>query len=569
VCVCVLLVEGNNLSNIDAFLIVPQIHLMMGIAIRRESTQGVSEINEAVNVMDFFQTQILPELQDANHASRPVVKATSIKFVSVFRKQFTRENLVQLLPLLIAHLASPIVVVHTFAAYTIERILLAKDDTTKQPKISSADFAPFVEKVFSALFVIIDNEVWNENDYVMKCVTRCLSKAGEAVIPVTQIVITKLTAALGRVAKNPRNPQFNHYLFESIAVLVGSVCSKDPSATIISTFEGLLFEPFNVILQMDIAEFTPYVFQVLAQLLEFRPRESGLGQSYTQLFPPLLTPDLWEKKGNVPALARLIQAYIKNAAGELTGSINPILGVFQKLLSLKATEGSAFEILSSAIVHFPQEAMGPRLGTIFQLILTKLMSSKTPKYTRLVTQFFGLFVGKYGAQVFFDKANAMQPGLAVTLLVQVWNPRILKDPPVQRMEAKVQVIGLTKLLCETPALLADANGQAIWAQTLAGVVTVLTSASFKSTGTDADFDDDVLDTQYDAQFSKLANAGAKVEDLFPEVTDPAANFVQSLHRLSLSQPGQLMPLIQQGLSADPKLIAGLESLFTLAGVRLA
>jgi exportin-2 (importin alpha re-exporter) len=542
---------------------------MMGIAIRRESTQGVSEINEAVNVMDFFQTQILPELQDTNHASRPVLKATSIKFVSVFRNQFTRENLVQLMPLLIHHLGSPIVVVHTFAAYTIERILLAKEvvGTTKQPKIASADFKPFLEPLFGALFVIIDNEEWNENDYVMKCVTRSLSKAGEGVIPVTQIVITKLTTALGRVAKNPRNPQFNHYLFESIAVLVGSVCSKDPSATV--TFESLLFEPFNIILQMDIAEFTPYVFQVLAQLLEFRPRESGLGQSYTQLFQPLLTPDLWEKKGNVPALARLIQAYIKKSPGELTQSINPILGVFQKLLSSKATEGSAFDLLSSAIVHFAQEAMQPRLGTIFQLILTKLMSSKTPKYTRLVTQFFALFVGKFGGQAFVDSINVMQNGLAINLLAQVWNPRILKDPPVQRMEAKVQVIGLTKLLCETPALLADPNGQAIWAQTLAGLVTVLTSASFKATTTEVDVDDDVLETQYDAQYSKLASTGAKVEDLFAEVPDPSANFVHSLHRLSSSQPGMLMPLIQQGLSADPKLLTGLQSLFQHVGVSLA
>jgi exportin-2 (importin alpha re-exporter) len=188
---------------------------------------------------------------------------------------------------------------------------------------------------------------------------------------------------------------------------------------------------------------------------------------------------------------------------------------------------------------------------------------------RLVTQFFALFVGKYGAKAFVDNINVMQNGLAVNLLAQVWNPRILKDPPVQRMEAKVQVIGLTKLLCETPALLADANGQGIWAQTLAGLVTVLTSASFKATATEVDVDDDVLETQYDAQYSKLANTGAKVEDLFVEVPDPSANFVHSLHRLSSSHPGMLMPLIQQGLSPDPKLLTGLESLFQHAGVSLA
>jgi len=290
---------------------------MMGIAIRRESSLGVSEVNDAVNVMDFFQKQILPELQDSNHASRPVVKAASIKFVSVFRNQFSRENLVQLMPTLIAHLGSPIIVVHTFAAYAIERILFTKEEVGghKRPKITGAELKPFMESLFTALFAIVDNEEQNENDYVMKCVMRALSTAGEDIIAVTQIVLTKLTAALGRVAKNPRNPHFNHYLFESIAILVKYVCSKDPSAT--ESFEGLLFEPFNIILQMDIAEFTPYVFQILAQLLEYRPAGSGLGQAYGQLFQPLLMPALWEKQGNVPALAHLMQAYIQQAAVEL------------------------------------------------------------------------------------------------------------------------------------------------------------------------------------------------------------------------------------------------------------
>ena len=154
---------------------------MMGIAIKRESSAGVSEVTEGVNVMDFFQTQILPELQDTNHSSRPVVKASALKFVSVFRKQFTRENLVRLMPLLIAHLASPVVVVHTFAAYAIERILFTKEEVTggaSVPKIRSADLTAFVEPLFTGLFAIVDNEEHNENDYVMKCVMRALYGLG-------------------------------------------------------------------------------------------------------------------------------------------------------------------------------------------------------------------------------------------------------------------------------------------------------------------------------------------------------------------------------------------------------
>ena len=31
------------------------------------------------------------------------------------------------------------------------------------------------------------------------------------------------------------------------------------------------------------------------------------GQGYKNLFPPLLSPPVWERKGNIPAVTRLIQ----------------------------------------------------------------------------------------------------------------------------------------------------------------------------------------------------------------------------------------------------------------------
>ena len=48
--------------------------------------------------------------------------------------------------------------------------LVAKDVTTKQPKFGRADLQPFLQSLFTALFGIVDNVEWNENDYVMKCV---------------------------------------------------------------------------------------------------------------------------------------------------------------------------------------------------------------------------------------------------------------------------------------------------------------------------------------------------------------------------------------------------------------
>ena len=56
------------------------------------------------------------------------------------------------------------------------------------------------------------------------------------------------------------------------------------------------------------------------------------------LFGPLLTPVIWESKGNVPGVTRLVVAYIEKGGAKLMlegGFLMPVLGVFQKLISSK------------------------------------------------------------------------------------------------------------------------------------------------------------------------------------------------------------------------------------------
>lgn len=543
------------------------VHLMMSIAIRTESNlYGVSELNSGVNLLDFFQSQIIPELQDKNHSSRPVVKATSLKFVSVFRNQFTKDQLLLLIPMITQHLESPVVVVHTFAAYTIERILMTTEnpqDRTKGFVVRSGDIQAYLDPIFTALFAIVDNQQLDVNDYVMKCVMRVLSTAGESVTSVTKIVIEKLTGVLIRISKNPQNPQFNHYVFESIALLVRNVCSLNPQAT--EGFEPLLFEPFTTILQQDVMEFTPYVFQILAQLLEYRPAGAGLGHAYGQLWSPLLKPDIWEKRGNIPALVRLVQAYISKASSELLPQLNPILGVFQKLLSTKGSEASAFELLNSSLIHFPQEEMAARLPTIMKLILARLQEGKTPRLVVLVTHFFGLFIGRFGGTVFFDCCNGIQPGLGAMLLTQVWLPRLKTDPPTQRMQAKVQVISLARFMCDTPVLLGDTNGQHAFADALSAVVTILSSPTMKdqSDAGTVEIGDDVA---YDNKFSSLIYATKAVEDPFEELRNPQEFFTKAFHGVLSTHRQSIAPMIQ---SMDPKLVSGLEGLFKQSGLTLA
>jgi exportin-2 (importin alpha re-exporter) len=75
-----------------------------------------------------------------------------------------------------------------------------------------------------------------------------------------------LTQKLQAAARNPTRPHYNHYLFEALSLSIRIVCNTQPSA--VENFEKVLFPVFEQILQQDVQEFVPYVFQVQAKTLK-------------------------------------------------------------------------------------------------------------------------------------------------------------------------------------------------------------------------------------------------------------------------------------------------------------
>lgn len=96
------------------------------------------------------------------------------------------------------------------------------------------------------------------------------------------------------------------------------------------------------------------MFQLFAALLESRPSEA-LSDYYKALITPILMPDLWVSKGNVPALSRLLCSIIPRGGQDILANnqIEAVLGVFQNLITKKAKlESYAFDILESVISTF-------------------------------------------------------------------------------------------------------------------------------------------------------------------------------------------------------------------------
>ena len=142
------------------------------------------------------------------------------------------------------------------------------------------------------------------------------------------------------------------------------VCEGTPSA--LPVFERAIFGPAQVILAQDVtgeqqswggtdhAEFIPYIFQILAQLLELH-RADDLPAEYAALLGPLLSASLWEQRGNIPALARLWKALLTRGAPMIAanGQVQGLLGIFQRLVNSKINDVYAYELLQGLYEYLP------------------------------------------------------------------------------------------------------------------------------------------------------------------------------------------------------------------------
>ena len=75
------------------------IYLVVALTVKgKTAAQGATTTNEFVNIPDFFNQHIMPELQSANADERPVLKADALKFVTTFRSQIPKAQCVTVGP---------------------------------------------------------------------------------------------------------------------------------------------------------------------------------------------------------------------------------------------------------------------------------------------------------------------------------------------------------------------------------------------------------------------------------------------------------------------------------------
>ncbi|GMF78164.1 unnamed protein product [Aspergillus oryzae] len=325
-------------------------YLFSAIAAKGVATtsHGVTATNSLVSITDYLQKHLAADLV-AGDGVNPILKVDAIKYLYTFRSIITKEQWQEVLPLVVNHLGSSNYVVYSYAAIAVERALYLTDNQG-QPIIAPNTITPLAKDLLEHIFALIQKdpapEKVQENEFLMKCAMRVLIVIKEGVVPHTDSVLQNLINITEHRFAAPANPdKLEQALYPPFAgVLQGDVQGKDGYNSVATWF-----------LSTDVClEFMPYIFQLFAALLEANPSGS-LPNYYQNLVAPILMPVMWESKGNIPALVRLLSSIIARGSQYVLENqqLSNVLGIFQKLLSTKANESYGFDLLESVVANFP------------------------------------------------------------------------------------------------------------------------------------------------------------------------------------------------------------------------
>lgn len=100
-------------------------------------------------------------------------------------------------------------------------------------------------------------------------------------------------------------------------------------------------------------EFSPFVFQILSQLLELH--SDGLPDAYQALLQPILMAPLWMQRGNIPALTRLLRAVLEKGPNAIVqgNHLPAIRDITRFLLDSKANDAYGAEIVEALFQSIP------------------------------------------------------------------------------------------------------------------------------------------------------------------------------------------------------------------------
>ncbi|TNN21396.1 Exportin-2 isoform 2 [Schistosoma japonicum] len=570
--------NGGAWTSKDAALL-----LVTSVASRGKTEKhGVTVSTELVNLTTFFENHVLPELQNPNVNYLPVIKADCLRYAIAFRSLLPPMALVNLLNMTPVLLTASASVVQSYVASLIDKLLaMRRPDSHTDPLIPKEQVSE-PQLLIDSLLNILNNPEYCESVYVMRALMRVCCCLQERCLPSMTSLVSTLLSRLTQVTKNPSKPDFNHFLFETICLCIRLTCATEP--VLVLHFEAAFLPIFQDILQQDVVEFVPYVFQLISLMLEQYPLSQTVltncklqipvvngttesannprpSQAYSALLQRILVPSLWEPSRNVPSLVRLLQAYLLHDMDDVLAAnkITPILGVFQKLVGSSVNDVYAFALLNAILLAGPKDILMPTyFRQIFMVIFRRLQSCKKEKFMKAFASFIARMVLIYSPNELITLVDGIQSNLFARVLEKVLIPYaeaiitvplipstgFTKSADVSSLpstavctEWRVNSIGLIRFIAEAQDLLSDGGAyRDSWLPLMTKIVTGL--AAGPSRGGDV-----ASDLAVSTAMNSMVNGFQKDERFIEIDSDPSGQSAYSQLTFAIQKLPDLCPSI--------------------------
>ncbi|XP_049849075.1 exportin-2-like [Schistocerca gregaria] len=531
------------------------IYLITAIsAISRNYIKGVLTINPLVPLNPFFHQYILPELQQDRCLATPVVKADCLRFVVVFWRHLSIDWRDSMIPLILNCLKSQHVPVVSYASIILDAIATSRDPQSRMHCVPIDAVLPHLESIFGNLFAVGQGSAkpaLTENTYVGSAIAHLISYSKSHVVPYAVQCLTHLTNKLSRIYRNPIYPDYIHYLFEAISSIIKTLVVTG-NASVFQSAETHLLPAFLVILGEDIMDLTPYVFQIVAQLMEAkRNSPDALLTQYGNYFPQFTSPTFWERVGNIPALTRLLVDYIHFVPAFVAEPtrLSAVLGIFNRLQKRRGFQQYSFQLVQAIFVYMDQASWNYHALKIYHLLLDNLGNNHHRiSYVHPFISFVSCLFYAKGASFVLEPLELVRKDssqLVINLFVE-------SLPTMPYRYYHDVAIGTVAFLSDPISV---SHYEPSWLPLLCSVISMLTACKL------AKLEDEKLGFQeaWTGEFSKLSSSDSPIHCPIPPELDECVYISNQLKQLASSNQ-LLASKIQSIYSTD--LSAGLQEIMT-------
>ncbi|UKK02766.2 importin-alpha [Theileria orientalis] len=422
-----------------------ELYLQLIICINFKEGSGEFNINNYFN--KYLKNEFVVLAQTQLTQEQRLIILAIIKYIITFHNLFSEINTVALIPYLVLYINNSHEAVRSFSAEALSRVL-AKVRLHK-PKLKTC-----ILQALDNLLTLMKSGGKAGNEFYSKCTMKIFLYLREDVRESGMLMIEIVISLIKMVTDNPVNPAYNHYLFESLSILLRLNLQTESYGVgqPLENIEESLIPMLAMIIQQEMHPFIPYSLQVLCIMLKFANKAST---TYLQLLNHLLTLETWKVSiANAQGNIKLLVCYFEKHSifeGEITKNMENILNIFHFCLVHRKLSKHSLDMINGIIRYLPLSYYVTFLKSIVTVLLTYIHNNKTGEVlvdvmttVSLLTVY--LHLHKYEMS-FTDILESIQVGITGSFIQMVYLPNLKKT---LNMEAKrVHAVAIAKMATST------------------------------------------------------------------------------------------------------------------------